>query len=84
MTSHDMPSQWFDAKDETKVTCEVVNTYIEFRLKKYKSTTLHYDSLWEVFHEDFGNWICHDIGKKRGKATIFDKLMMIQFYLKSK
>ncbi|POS82928.1 hypothetical protein EPUL_004497 [Erysiphe pulchra] len=53
MTSQNMPNQWFDAKDESKVTREA---YIEFRLKQYKSTTLRDDSLWEVFHEDFESW----------------------------
>ncbi|RKF58787.1 hypothetical protein OnM2_065008 [Erysiphe neolycopersici] len=57
MASQDIPSQWFDAKDEKKVTREFVNTYVEFRLKQYKSTTLRDDRLWEVFHEDFENWI---------------------------
>ncbi|POS84492.1 hypothetical protein EPUL_004351, partial [Erysiphe pulchra] len=57
MTSQNMPNQWFDVKDESKATHEAVNTYIEFRLKQYKSTTLRDDSLWEVFHEDFESWI---------------------------
>ncbi|KAI6244685.1 hypothetical protein HI914_07280, partial [Erysiphe necator] len=48
-----MPSQWFDAKDETKVTREAVNTYIEFRLKQYYRP--HFVMI--VFHEDFENWI---------------------------
>lgn len=51
-----MPDQWFDVTDESKTTREAVNTYIGFRLKQYKTTTLRDDSLWEVFHDDFKKW----------------------------